>query len=236
MEIQNQPWSSRLWRRIRRPFRKAYWTIRKTREYRYLRRCGVETGWGEVHLEGWPIIQKCPGSRIILREGVTLVSRCEGNVAGVNHPVILATLTKDAVIELTGCGISGSSICAATRVQIGRHSGLGANSSIYDTDFHRIDPVERRRQRSVVEADTAPVILGEDVWVAANVLILKGVTIGDAAVVGAGSVVTRSVAPFEIVAGNPAKHVGDVRQRTERPDAAATQAPAEPIFEARRDV
>ena len=49
------------------------------------------------------------------------------------------------------------------------------------------------------------VIIGNDVWIGANVIILGGVIIGDGAVIGAGSVVTKDVAPYSVVAGNPAK-------------------------------
>jgi len=49
------------------------------------------------------------------------------------------------------------------------------------------------------------VVIGSDVWIGANCLILPGVTIGDGAVVAGGSIVTKSVEPYNIVAGNPAK-------------------------------
>ena len=49
--------------------------------------------------------------------------------------------------------------------------------------------------------------IGNDVWVGDTVTILSGVEIGDGAVVGASSVVTRNVDPYEVVAGNPAKHI-----------------------------
>ncbi|RWD71652.1 CatB-related O-acetyltransferase [Mesorhizobium sp.] len=55
-----------------------------------------------------------------------------------------------------------------------------------------------------------PIKVGNDVWIGSRAIILSGVTIGDGAVVGAGSVVTKDVAPYAIVAGNPAKRI---RQR-----------------------
>ncbi len=48
-------------------------------------------------------------------------------------------------------------------------------------------------------------IIGNDVWIGCNSVILEGLTIGDGAIIGAGSVVTKSVEPYSIVAGNPAK-------------------------------
>jgi acetyltransferase-like isoleucine patch superfamily enzyme len=54
-----------------------------------------------------------------------------------------------------------------------------------------------------------PVSIGDFVWIGTGALVLPGVTLGKGCVVAAGSVVTRSVAPFEIVAGNPARKIGD---------------------------
>ena len=55
------------------------------------------------------------------------------------------------------------------------------------------------------EKDHIRTIIGNDVWTGANVVVLKGVTIGDGAVIGAGSVVTKDVPPYAIVVGNPGK-------------------------------
>lgn len=51
------------------------------------------------------------------------------------------------------------------------------------------------------------VVIGNDVWIGLNACILSGVTIGDGAVIGAYSVVTKNVAPYAMVAGNPAKYI-----------------------------
>ena len=53
-----------------------------------------------------------------------------------------------------------------------------------------------------------PVRIGHDVWIGAAAIILPGVTIGDGAVIGAGSVVTRDVGAHQTVAGNPARRIG----------------------------
>lgn len=77
------------------------------------------------------------------------------------------------------------------------------------TGNHNIDEVGKymcdvREKRS---SDDEDVVIDGDVWIGARVTILKGVTVGRGAVIGAGSVVTKPVAPYMIVAGNPAKNI-----------------------------
>ena len=50
-------------------------------------------------------------------------------------------------------------------------------------------------------------IIGHDVWIGYRAIILPGVIVGDGAIIGAGSIVTKDVAPYSIVAGNPARHI-----------------------------
>ncbi len=179
-------------------------------DYLYLKYKGVDTEYGFVKLMGKPIIHKTKGSKIILGKGCTLVSKSKYNFAGINHPVILATLTPNAVIRIGTVGISGSSICAVKLIEIGDFSGLGVNTNIYDTDFHAMGALERRNQVNIEQANSSEIIIGKDVWIAANSTILKGVKIGDEAIIGAGSIVVSSVPSKTIFAGNPAKKIRDL--------------------------
>lgn len=177
--------------------------LRKAYSYYYLRYYGVITKFGYVNLYGNPIIRKHKNSKIIIHEGATIISKSKYNLAGINHPTIIATLAKGAIIEIGKVGISGASICCVKSITIGDYSGLGVNSNIYDTDFHHLDPILRRQQSSIEEANSKRVIIGEDVWIASNVTILKGVKIGNGAVIGAGSVVVKDIPERAVYAGNP---------------------------------
>jgi acetyltransferase-like isoleucine patch superfamily enzyme len=72
------------------------------------------------------------------------------------------------------------------------------------TTFPFIKLFKQFKHLSFPEAEKGNVVIGNDVWVGANVMILSGVTVGDGAVIGASSVVTHDVPPYAIVAGNPA--------------------------------
>ena len=91
----------------------------------------------------------------------------------------------------------------APQVTIGNDVNKTPNTKIYTANhgMERIDIPMWRQESSPVE----PVVIGNDVWIGARVIILPGVHIGDGAVIGAGSVVTKDVEPYCIVAGNPAK-------------------------------
>lgn len=100
-----------------------------------------------------------------------------------------------------------STVCQ-NRNHIGRNVNLDGGVVIYDTDFPSLDASHRRDSKLDSEnTRTAPVLIGDDVFIGGHSTILKGVTIGDGAVIGACSVVTRDVPAFEVWAGNPAKRV-----------------------------
>lgn len=103
----------------------------------------------------------------------------------------------DAAFLNVGCVVLDSG-----RVEIGARSMLGPNVQIYCADHHR-DP----KLRGQLIERALPVNIGQDVWIGGGAIILPGVTIGDGAIVGAGSVVTRDVAPGVTVVGNPARVV-----------------------------
>ena len=96
-------------------------------------------------------------------------------------------------------------IDAHEHIEIGDNCFIGPFCYITDGDHqHRRDqPVQSQPMT------TAPVKIGRDVWIGAGAIILKGVTLGDGAIVAAGAVVTKDVAPFAKVAGVPAKPIGE---------------------------
>ena len=96
----------------------------------------------------------------------------------------------------------GTKILCAQSVTIGSGCTFSWDVQVLDNDFHAITV------DGVQQPSSAPVVIGDRVWVGTRAVILKGVTIGDGAVVAAGAVVTKDVPPGAVVAGMPAKVVG----------------------------
>jgi acetyltransferase-like isoleucine patch superfamily enzyme len=94
---------------------------------------------------------------------------------------------------------TGSTVVATHSIILGDDCRLGDLVAIFDCDFHPVEPSRPTR--------IAPVRLGVNVWVGRSATILPGVTIGDHAVVAAGSVVTDDVPARTVVAGVPARPV-----------------------------
>jgi maltose O-acetyltransferase len=92
----------------------------------------------------------------------------------------------------------GTSISATAGVSIGRDCLIGNYVIVMDSDFH--DVYDRAKA-----GKAAPIIIEDEVWLAARTTVLKGVRIGKGAVVAAGAVVTKDVPPRTLVAGVPAK-------------------------------
>lgn len=169
-----------------------------------LRAQGVELGAG-VRFNGMPIVGMAKGSRIRIGDRVVLCSDSRFTALGVNHPVVLCTLRPDAEIIIgNDCGISGGSICAAIRVELGNECLLGANVTISDTDFHAIKPAGRRFNNNQQDIGAAPVIIEDNVFIGTGAVVLKGVCVGRNSVIGAMSVVSKDIQRNSICAGVPA--------------------------------
>jgi acetyltransferase-like isoleucine patch superfamily enzyme len=140
-----------------------------------------------------------------------------------NHVSVYAGCSF-AVGEMGKCTVgdftllNGAIVMAEERIDIGSHCLISWNVGIADSDFHPLEPAQRLIDAQALapffkdrpprpKLKTAPVKIGDNVWIGMGAVILKGVTIGDNSVVAAGAVVTKSIPPNTIVAGNPATEV-----------------------------
>lgn len=134
----------------------------------------------------------------------------------------LTTYTSHAKIVVGNNVFIGSNslIGCAEKIEIGNHVLISFDCIIQDSDTHHLDPSKRKNDtidwmngnKNWVGLPTSPIKIGNDAWIGARSIILKGVQIGEGAVIGAGSCVTKDVAPYTVVAGNPAKFIKNIEQ------------------------
>ena len=120
-----------------------------------------------------------------------------------------------------------ASVACLKHIKIGNYVGIADGTIITDNNNHRIEPEERVKHRLRVapggegypglgngwelsESTSSPTIIEDVVWIGSYSAIMKGVTVGEGALVARNSVVTKDVPPYTIVAGNPARIVKEI--------------------------
>ena len=154
------------------------------------------------------------------------ISTC-GNISFGDNTWMYGTISafphnKDCIVSIgSDCYIGDQTrIWVGKKIVIGDRVLIAHNVNIFDTTTHPIDKKIRAEHELIVKTkgmpeeqyDTiyeTPVTIGDDVWIGCNSIVLRGVTIGEGAIVSAGSVVTKDVPPNTMVAGNPAKVVNN---------------------------
>lgn len=154
-------------------------------------------------LRGLPFIQKRLGAEISIGKRFIACSSHRWNSIGVFQKVMLKANTHEARIEIgDDVGLSGCTIAASKSIKIGNRVLVGSGALITDSDAHALEAEARAHGEP---GASAPVVIEDDVFIGARAIILKGVTLGRACVVGAGAVVAKDVPAGAIVAGNPAR-------------------------------
>jgi len=152
---------------------------------------GISYFWGVAHF------YKFNKSRIQIGANCRFNSKQTSNLIGINHKCIISTLTSEAQLLIgDNCGFSGTTIGCFDKIILGNNVKCGANTLITDSDWH-LDDLRVGKSKEV--------IIKDNVWLGYGVIVLKGVTIGENSVIGAGSVVTKNVPSNVIAAGNPCK-------------------------------
>jgi acetyltransferase-like isoleucine patch superfamily enzyme len=158
---------------------------------------------GSVIFNGRPLFRCARGAEIIFGPNVRVNSLLGSNPIMMRARSTFCCVAPGARILIgSNVGMSSTSITAAIEISIGEGTLLGADCLISDTDFHI--PLGSHRWGNNLLASAAPVRIGKGCFIGARTVILKGVTIGDGAVVAAGSIVTKDVPAEHLAAGNPA--------------------------------
>lgn len=157
----------------------------------------------KLRLIGWPFIFRYPNASIQIGNEVTINSGFFSNLIGLYQRSIVIARGNGKIQIGDRVGISGSTIYARELIQIGDDSLIGANCKIFDNDFHPTDS-NARMQKDNTALISKPVMIGTNVFIGCNCIIVKGTTIGNNCVVGAGSVVHGDFPDNCTIAGNPA--------------------------------
>lgn len=161
-----------------------------------------------VAVEGKPTINgriKVYGKgKIIFGSNVRINSGQKYNPIGGSYECIFVLKDGGNIILEDNVGISNSTFVARKEIRIGKDTLIGGNCKIYDNDFHSTD-YENRMMKIDPDIKVAPIKIGEGAFIGAHTVVLKGSNVGDKTVIGAGSVVSRSIPANEIWAGNPVR-------------------------------
>lgn len=132
----------------------------------------------------------------------------KGNPIGYNERCSFVVYENSNIIIGDNVGISQCALVSHSSIIIGNNVKIGGGTCIYTSDFHSLDYRTRQdREADIKNKKCAPVIIKDHVFIGARCLILKGVTIGEHSIIGAGSVVTKNIPANEIWGGNPAKFI-----------------------------
>jgi acetyltransferase-like isoleucine patch superfamily enzyme len=131
------------------------------------------------------------GEKVMLDDNIFVSGRA------VEKPVL-------TIGDRTGVGYK-TAFSVGKRIEIGNDVMIAGGCFIADNDGHPLDPARRLKKESLSEEDIKPIRIEDNSWIGIGAVILKGVTIGTGSVVTANSVVTRSVPPYSMVIGVPAR-------------------------------
>jgi acetyltransferase-like isoleucine patch superfamily enzyme len=159
------------------------------------------------------ILDIFPQSRVIMGNNVSIISDSRrATASALAFPARLKTFSPTSEIIIgDNVGLNGTSITSRSKkVEIGSGTMIAPNVIIVDSDFHPPWPPENRLHYPGNEYDEE-VKIGKNCWIGMNVIILKGVNIGDNSIIAAGSVVVKDVPSESLAAGVPAKVVKTYR-------------------------
>lgn len=152
-----------------------------------------------AHLGRWVTVKGSPKVKI------------QGKAIFHDYVAIWSSIEKSKILVRPGAylevgahtRINGAHLGVRQKLVIGKNVRIAPYSLLLDSDYHDL----RNRQN---DGRTGAIIIEDDVWIATRSLILKNVRIGKGAVVAAGSVVTKDVAPYTVVGGSPARFIKEI--------------------------
>jgi acetyltransferase-like isoleucine patch superfamily enzyme len=201
---------SKLYRRIIFQFRRVlhlrYKYVNQLKFYLY----GIKTGKNFL-VHGYIGIKLAADAKVSIGDNFYFSSGQHLNPLARNLQGCICT-NEGAVITIgDNVAMSSTVLWSHQSITIGNNVQLGAQVIILDSDCHSLNYIYRRDLKTDQKnKNNAPVTIEDDVLIGSNCIVLKGVTIGARSVIGAGSVVTKTIPADSIAAGNPAKIIKSI--------------------------
>lgn len=167
---------------------------------------GVKVEKPVGHIEGVITVRTSKKGSIRIGENAELRSGKSYNIVGGDTRMVMRTIGDGHIAIGKHVGIANSALVSASSICIEDNVMIGNGCKIWDTDFHSLDYDERVQ---VIDTNyaTNPIFIKCGAFIGGNCIVLKGVTIGEKSIVGAGSVVTKSIPDGEIWGGAPARFI-----------------------------
>ena len=154
---------------------------------------------------GAPVVDMAPGSTIEIGERVAIYSKARLHVNSGSFPTTLSTRESGSRITIgDDTGLASTIIMARADVTIGKRVMIGPDVRIQATRPHPTHVIERRYKPPLPGDPRDAIVIEDDVFIGAWVMIMPGVTIGRGSVIGAMSVVTHDIPPLSVAVGAPA--------------------------------
>jgi acetyltransferase-like isoleucine patch superfamily enzyme len=166
----------------------------------------------KIKSNGIPYLVKHESSLFTIGKNFKMNNRAQDNPIGRGHKCMII-IRENAQLKIgDNVGMSGTTIVCQKNVIIGNNVKIGANTCIYDTDFHSLNS-HNRLDSKLDRKNTLKkeIFIDDNAFIGAHSTILKGVKIGKNSIVGACSVVTKNIPDNEIWAGNPAKFIREIK-------------------------